>query len=450
MSLMVSISGVRGIVGESLTPEVAVRYAAAFAEYAGRGPVVLGRDGRITGGPIANIISSTLLSMGCDVIALGVVPTPTIGWTVAQKKTAGGISVTASHNPMQWNGMKFIGPSGMFLDGPQNVRLQEILSGAPPRYVGWEKVGRHMKDDAAAGRHLDAVLSHPLVKPDAIKKRSFKIVADCINAAGGAVVPEMLRRLGCTVIGMNTEMSGVFARTPEPLPENLGVLCEAVKKHGADLGIAVDPDVDRLVFITEKGEPFGEEYTVTAAVDYVLGASPRGSGKVVVNLSTTRAVEDVAARYGATVERTPVGEINVASRMKSIGAVIGGEGSGGVIFPGLHHMRDAIAGIGLVLSSLAVSGKTMSAFRASLPEYVIRKTSIRSEGKDTAALLDAVAARLSSSARTNRDDGVKFDFEDGWVHLRRSNTEPIVRIIAEARTPDAAEALLARFRDELG
>ncbi len=445
---MVSISGVRGIVGESLTPEVAVRWASAFAEYAGRGPIVLGRDGRITGGPIANIISSTLLSMGCDVIALGVVPTPTIGWTVARREAAGGISVTASHNPMQWNGMKFIGPSGMFLDGAENARLRGIVEGGPPRYAGWGTIGRHSKDETAVARHIEAVLTNALVRPDLITQRSFKIVADCINAAGGAVVPEMLRRLGCTVIGMNAEMSGVFARTPEPLPEHLGALCDEVRKQGADLGIAVDPDVDRLVFISENGEPFGEEYTVTAAVDYVLGASPRG-GKVVVNLSTTRAVEDVAARYGATVERTPVGEINVAGRMKAIGASIGGEGSGGVIFPGLHLMRDAIAGIGLVLTSLAASGKTMSAFRASLPEYVIRKTSIRSEGKDTAALLDAAAARLSPGARTNRDDGVKFDFDEGWVHLRRSNTEPIVRIIAEARTARAAEALLERFRNEL-
>ncbi len=449
MSLMVSISGVRGVVGDSLTPEVVVRYAAAFARYSGGGKIVLGRDGRITGAPFANIISSTLLSMGCDVLALGVVPTPTIGLTVATEGAAGGISITASHNPMQWNGMKFIGPSGMFLDGPENARLQEILS-EPPRYAPWDGMGRHTKDEAAARRHVDAVLSHPLVKPDAIRKRSFKIVADCINAAGGVVVPGMLRLLGCTVIGLNDDVSGVFARTPEPLPENLGALCEAVKRNGADLGIAVDPDVDRLVFITEKGEPFGEEYTVTAAVDYVLGASPRGAGKVVVNLSTTRAVEDVAARYGASVERTPVGEINVAGRMKAIGAVIGGEGSGGVIFPGIHHMRDAIAGIGLILSSLAQSGKTMSAFRASLPEYVIRKTSIRSEGKDTAALIEAVASRLSTTAHTNRDDGVKFDFDDGWVHLRRSNTEPIVRIITEARTAAAAEALLTRFKDELG
>ena len=197
---------------------------------------------------------------------------------------------------MQWNGMKFIGPAGMFLDAPENARLQEILSGPPPRYVAWDRAGRHAKDDSAAVRHLEAVLSHPLVRAESIRKRGFRIVADCINAAGGAVVPEMLRRLGCTVIGMNDDMSGVFARTPEPLPENLGALCEAVKRHGADLGIAVDPDVDRLVFITEKGEPFGEEYTVTAAVDYVLGASPQGAGKVVVNLSTTRAVEDVAAR----------------------------------------------------------------------------------------------------------------------------------------------------------
>jgi phosphomannomutase len=449
MSLMVSISGIRGVVGETLTPDVAVRYAAAFAGYAGAGPIVLGRDGRVTGAPLANLISSTLLSAGRDVIALGVVPTPTVGWTVARMKAAGGISVTASHNPIQWNGMKFIGPAGMFLDGPANARLQEILAGGKPHYAPWDAIGRHVRDETAVAGHMEAVLGHPLVKVDAVRRRAFTVVVDCINAAGGVVVPEMLRRLGCTVIGMNDEVSGVFARTPEPLPENLGALCAAVKERGADFGIAVDPDVDRLVFITGKGEPFGEEYTVTAAVDYVLGASPRG-GKVVVNLSTTRAVEDVAARYGATVERTAVGEINVAGRMKAIGALIGGEGSGGVIFPGIHYMRDAIAGIGLVLSSLAQSGMTMSAYRDSLPGYVIRKTAIRSEGKDTAALLEDVAARLSQSARTNRDDGVKFDFDDGWVHLRRSNTEPIVRIIAEARTPDAAEALLARFRNELG
>lgn len=449
MSLMVSISGVRGVVGETLTPEVAVRWASAFGEYCGAGPIVLGRDGRITGAPLAHIISSTLLSMGRDVVALGIVPTPTVGWTVARSGAAGGISVTASHNPMQWNGMKFIGPSGMFLDGPENARLRGIVDGPPPRYAAWDRVGRHTRDEAAAGRHVEAVLSHPLVKSDAIRKRSYRVVADCINAAGGAVVPEMLRRLGCTVVGMNDDVSGIFTRTPEPLPENLGALCEAVRRNGADLGVAVDPDVDRLVFITEKGEPFGEEYTVTAAVDYVLGASPRG-GKVVVNLSTTRAVDDVAARHGATVVRTPVGEINVAGTMKAVGAAIGGEGSGGVIFPGLHLMRDAIAGIGLVLSALAESGKSMSAFRASLPEYVIRKTSVRAGGKDTAALLEGVAARLAPGTRTNRDDGVKFDFENGWVHLRRSNTEPIVRIIAEARTPDEAEALLTRFRHELG
>ncbi|HLF15332.1 MAG TPA: phosphoglucosamine mutase [Bacteroidota bacterium] len=450
MSLLVSISGVRGIVGESLTPEVAVRYASAFAEYAGGGRIVLGRDGRVTGGPLANIISSTLVSMGCDVIALGIVPTPTVGLTVEKMRAAGGISVTASHNPMQWNGMKFIGQSGMFLDGVEIVRLQRILAGPPPRYAPWDKTGRHTRDESAIGRHIDAVLSQPLVRPDAIRKRSFTVVADCINAAGGAVIPELLRRLGCRVIGMNDEVGGIFSHDPEPIPGNLTALCAAVKQHRADLGIAVDPDVDRLVFITEKGEPFGEEYTVATAVNYVLGAGPRGGSPVVVNLSTTRAVDDIAARYGAPVHRTPVGEINVAGRMKTLGAAIGGEGSGGVIFPALHYMRDAMAGIGLILSQIAEAGGTMSEFRASLPSYTIRKTSIRADGKDTAAMLDAVAERLSPTARCNMEDGVKFDFDDGWVHLRRSNTEPIVRIIAEARTPEAADALLARFRNELG
>ncbi len=446
---MVSISGVRGIIGESLTPEVAVRFASAFAEYAGRGPIVLGRDGRITGGPIAHIISSTLHMMGCDVRALGIVPTPTVGLTVATEKAAGGISVTASHNPMQWNGMKFIGPSGMFLDGPENLRLQELVAGAPARYSAWNDAGKHTNDDTAVARHVDAVLSQPLVNVEAVRRSEFTVVADCINAAGGAVIPGLLRRLGCRVIGMNDEVGGIFSRAPEPLPEHLGALCEAVTRHGADLGIAVDPDVDRLVFITERGVPYGEEYTVATAIDYVLRSIPRGSAPVVVNLSTTRAVEDIASRHGATVHRTPVGEINVAGKMKELGAAIGGEGSGGVIFPALHHMRDALAGIGLILSHLAATGGKISELRASLPDYTIRKSSVRAEGRDTAKLLGSLADRFSRDARCNTDDGLKFDFDEGWVHLRRSNTEPIVRIIAEARTAREAEALLERFRNEL-
>lgn len=448
MSLMVSISGVRGIVGDSLTPDVAVRYAAAFARLAGEGPIVLGRDGRATGAPLANLISSTLLSMGRDVVALGVVPTPTVGLTVAKSGAAGGISVTASHNPMEWNGMKFIGPGGIFLDQRGNARLQEILAGDPPRYAPWDRVGRHAKDESAAARHIAAVLAQPLVAADEIRKRRFTVVADCINAAGGGVLPELLRRLGCEVIGMNDEMSGVFSRAPEPLPENLGALREAVRARKADLGIAVDPDVDRLVFITEKGEPFGEEYTVTAAIEYVLGASPRDGGPVVVNLSTTRAVDDVAARHGAAVHRTPVGEINVAAKMLETGAPIGGEGSGGVIFPALHPMRDALMGVGLVLSLLARSGGTMSALRASLPAYAIRKGAVPA-GARTREIIAELPARHAGSAKCTTADGVKLDFPDSWVHLRASNTEPIVRIIAEAPTPEAAETLLGRFRDEL-
>jgi len=449
MSLMVSISGVRGVVGESLTPDVVVQYAAAFAAWAGPGPVILGRDGRITGAPIANIVSSTLLSMGRDVVALGVVPTPTVGLAVGWNGGAGGISVTASHNPMEWNGLKFIGPRGMFLNAADNAALAGILGRGNFRYARWSDAGTHRRDDSAVGRHIAAVIGLPEVKADLVRRKNFKVVVDCINAAGGGIVPELLSQLGCTVIPLNAGMSGVFTRPPEPLPENLGELSAAVREHGADLGIAVDPDVDRLVFIMENGEPFGEEYTVASVIDYVLSSGGAPGRAVAVNLSTTRAVDDIAARHGAKVLRTPVGEINVAEKMKDAGAVAGGEGSGGVIFPGLHHMRDAMVGIGLVLSHLAGSGGTLSALKNSRLAYVIWKTAVSVAGKDPAELLVALALRLASTARVNREDGIKFDFDGGWAHLRKSNTEPIIRIIAEAATAGEADNLLERFRREL-
>jgi len=449
MSLMVSISGVRGVVGKTLTPEVVVRYTAGFAAYAGSGPIILGRDGRITGSPIANIVSSTLLSMGRDVIALGVVPTPTIGLAVELEKAAGGISVTASHNPIEWNGMKFIGPRGIFLTAGENAELWPIVDQGVFPFAGWKDVGGHRRDESYIEKHIAAVLRLPSVRADAVRSRKFRVVVDCINAAGGSIVPQLLSQLGCTVIPLNADVSGVFARPPEPLPENLGELALAVKTERADLGIAVDPDVDRLVFIMENGEPFGEEYTVASVIDYILGTERVASPSVVVNLSTTRAVDDIAARHGAKVFRSPVGEINVAEKMRETGAIAGGEGSGGVIHPGLHFMRDAIAGIGLVLSHLAGKGGTLSDLKKSLPGYIIRKTAVGVAGKDTDKLLDSIAGKMESSARINRDDGIKFDFDDGWVHLRKSNTEPIIRIIAEGPTAEDADRLLDRFRKEL-
>jgi phosphomannomutase len=336
----------------------------------------------------------------------------------------------------------------MFLDRRGNTELERLTGGSPGRYAGWDTTGVHRRDDDAIGRHLTRVLSAPELDPSRIRKRKFRVVVDCVNAAGGAVLPRMLRELECDVIEMNCELSGVFSHPPEPLPENLAALGKAVKNQGADLGIAVDPDVDRLVLFDEKGEPFGEENTVTTAINFVLSKQPPDSAAVVVNLSTTRAVDDIARRYGAKVYRTPVGEINVAARMKDVGAVIGGEGSGGVIFPAVHYMRDAVAGTAILLQQLSESGNSLSEFRDSLPRYVIRKTTLRDVAPEHEAVMERLVEKYSSGARCNREDGLKFDFKESWVSLRKSNTEPIIRVIAEAPTARQADSLIDEIKKE--
>lgn len=450
---MVSISGVRGIVGTSLTPDVVVRYAASFSQYCNRRKVVIGRDGRASGRIIADLVSSTLLAMGSDVVALGVAPTPTIAIATAQLHAEGGIAITASHNPMEWNGLKFIGPNGAFLDARENERLQGIVTAQQAPYVTWENIGRYLTDDSYLRQHIDMVMNLPYIDAEQIKRRKFKVVVDCINAAGGIIVPELLRELGCQVIEMNCDLSGVFARLPEPLPENLLGLCSRVKEEKADLGIAVDPDVDRLVLITETGEPFGEEYTITSVVQFLLEKASKTRQKnpppVVVNLSTTRAVDDVAKRFGVSVVRTPVGEINVVQKMMECHAMIGGEGSGGVILPAVHFGRDAVAGIGLILQQLAEFSGTLSELKGTLPQYQIAKSKIDLSEKLPNRLFDRIRKMYAKNGNITADDGLKFDFADSWVHLRRSNTEPIVRIIAEAPTSDRAQALVQQFRDHL-
>jgi phosphomannomutase len=455
---MVSISGIRGIVGESLTPEIAAKYAAAYAEYCKRkqpnNPTVfLGRDGRITGKTLADIISSTLLSSGVNVKAIGVCPTPTVALAVEHTNVVGGISVTASHNPMQWNGLKFFAATGMFLDGDENNMLWSIADAGGFRYAPSQQIGAHTPEEFWLRKHIDSVLSLKYINLPVIKKRRFKAVLDCVNAAGGVIVPQLLRELGCEVIEMNCDVSGIFAHTPEPIPENLTDLATRVRIEKADLGIAVDPDVDRLVFINEKGEPYGEEYTIATAVKFVLEKEKQlghtYSQSVVVNLSTTRAVEDIATVYGAKCLRTPVGEINVAKKMKQVGAVIGGEGSGGVILPAVHLGRDAIVGIGLILQMLAEFGGTLSQLKASLPQYSIAKGKIELGTTSPDAVLKRIASSQDGSARINTDDGLKLDFGDHWVHLRKSNTEPIVRVIAEARTMEQAIDVVEKFKKEI-
>jgi phosphomannomutase len=455
MSLMVSISGVRGIVGTSLLPDTVVRYAAAFGEYcrragAQRPLVVIGRDGRPTGSGYAHIASSTLLAAGCDVLALGVAPTPTVALAVEREGAAGGIAVTASHNPAEWNGLKFIGPSGLFLTAAENRVLWDIVRDGDVRFAPWDAQGAHRSDPGWLTRHCDMLLGLSLLDADVIRARRFRVVLDCVNASGSTVVPRLLERLGCTVIPLYCDGSGRFPHAPEPVPANLTELAARVPAERADLGLAVDPDGDRLVLITERGEPYGEEYTIATAVAFVLGRHARTGGgappPVVVNLSTTRAVEDIAARHGARVVRTPVGEINVAQRMRSEGSLIGGEGSGGVILPALHTGRDALAGIALILQMLAEHGGTLSALKDSLPRYEIAKGKVDLASGSAPAILERLAgAARAAGARITADDGLKLDFDDHWVHLRASNTEPIMRIIAEAATAARAQELVDRY-----
>lgn len=452
MALMVSISGIRGIVGTDLTPEVAVKYASAFAEYCNRGTIVLGRDGRVTGKILSNIISSTLLSMGCDVIALGICPTPTVQLAVERLKAAGGISITASHNPIEWNGMKCIAPTGLFLDEEENKKLWAIAEKAGRSYASWDKQGKHQINSEMVEFHIQQVTSIPYLDVQAIRQRKFKVVVDCVNGAGGVVVPQLLRTLGCEVVEMNCDASGVFAHTPEPIPENLTDLCHRVRTESAHLGIAVDPDADRLVLINEKGEPFGEEYTIASVVKFVLEkearaqtAESRKQLSVVVNLSTTRAVDDIAKHYGAHVYRTPVGEINVAKKMKDVGAVVGGEGSGGVILPSVHVGRDSLVGIGLILQFLADVGGPMSELKKTLPQYEITKGKIEIGSKNPDTVLRRLEGIFAFEGPMTNTDGLKIDFPDSWVHLRKSNTEPIIRIIAEAPTKEKANELVKTF-----
>ncbi|MGD0590351.1 MAG: phosphoglucosamine mutase [Bacteroidota bacterium] len=454
MALMVSISGIRGVVGETLTPETIVHYASAYALYCNRGHIIVGRDGRITGKNVLDIVASTLLQMGCNVTDLGICPTPTVALAIEKLKAAGGISITASHNPMIWNGLKFFASTGLFLDVDENRKFWRLAEQSM-KYISWDKQGKYTLQETFLDEHIREVLSLSYIDIGKIRARKFKVVLDCVNSAGGIIVPRLLEELGCEIIPIHCEMTGIFGHTPEPIPENLTSLCAKVREQHADIGIAVDPDVDRLVLINEKGEPFGEEYTITSCVKFILEKYFNKNLKskisnpitlqVVVNLSTTRAVEDVAKQYGASTLRTPVGEMNVAKKMKEVGAVIGGEGSGGVILPKVHLGRDAIVGIALVLQHLTEFGGTLSELKAALPQYCITKGKVDLGTLNPDAILKHLAVEHSVSDTINTDDGLKIDFLESWVHLRKSNTEPIIRIIAEAHTKTEADELVKKF-----
>ena len=442
-TLMVSVSGIRGIVGDGLDPNTLVKYVSAYADYCG-GKIVIGRDARITGEMVYHLVVGTLLSKGIDVIDIGITPTPTVLLTVSKLKAAGGIAISASHNPNEWNALKLLNNKGEFMFPEEHKEYINLLDNNA-KYVSWEKLGKLTVDKTALQSHIDAVLNMKYIDLEAIRKRKFKILLDCVNGAGVYVMPQLLKEFGCEVVEYDCEKTGIFSRKPEPLPENLIGTMAKVKTHNVDLGIVVDPDVDRLVLITEKGEPFGEENTIAQAVKFILS---KEKGNSVVNLSTTRSVDDIAKSYNCKVFRSPVGEANVVKKMKEVNAIIGGEGSGGVIFPALHYGRDALVGTAIVLQHLLEFGGTISELKAQMPEYHIAKAKIEVGDKNPDKLIESLKQKYSKE-NINVDDGLRIDFSDHWVHFRKSNTEPIIRCIVEAKTEVEANGFIERYFAEL-
>ena len=449
---MVSVSGVRGRVGEALTPEVVTRFASGFGAWARtkwsqaprsstRCRVVVGRDSRVSGPMFHRATIAALQSVGCDVIDVGLAPTPTIQLAVEHHRAAGGLAITASHNPIEWNALKFIGPSGLFLDGAEGAEMRGVVESTIPRAT-WDALGDVESDERAIARHIDAVLSLPFVKVEEIRKRKFRVALDCAHGAGGAIVPELLERLGCDVHAINVETDGRFTRPPEPVASNLGDLERLVLKSQADVGLATDPDVDRLALVSDKGTAIGEDWTLALAARLVLRYR---SGPVVANLSTSRIVDDVAREAGARVVRAPVGEVNVAVRMRTEGAAIGGEGNGGVILSEVHLGRDAPVGVALLLQMLLEDNAPLSAIVARYPQYVIVKDKLDRPNAPLDAVYDALRQGFSD-AEADTQDGLRLSWVDRWVHVRPSGTEPIVRVIAEAPNAAAARELVARSR----
>ena len=448
--LMVSVSGVRGRVGEGLTPEVIARFAAAFGAYAlRRGPgktVVLGRDSRVSGPMFARAATAALQSVGCDVVDVGIAPTPTVQLAVEDLKAAGGLAVTASHNPIEWNALKFIGPTGMFLDGDEGKEMRAFLEGDIPR-AGWRDLGQWSQDGGAVDRHLRRIASIPFVDVALIRSKRFHVALDCVRGAGGTIFPRLLEELGCTVEAINLETDGLFPREPEPVAENLKELEALVRSSGAVVGLATDPDVDRLSLVSEEGRAIGEDYTLALASTLVLRHRP---GPIVTNLSPSRLLDDVAAAGGVPLVRAPVGEINVARRMQAEGATVGGEGNGGVILPDVHLTRDAPVAAALILQLLAETGRPLSELAAGIGRYEIVKEKLPRPQQPLDSVYDALAARFPD-ARADRQDGLRLDWPErkSWAHLRPSGTEPIVRIICEAPSRDEAVRLVEALREAL-
>lgn len=457
MALIKSISGIRGTIGgkpgETLSPLDVVKFTAAYGSWLleknGSKKVVIGRDGRISGELIQNIVISTLNALGIDVVNLGLSTTPTVEMAVVMEKADGGIILTASHNPKEWNALKLLNHKGEFISGGDGKIVLEKAEKADFEFSPVDKLGTVTEDDSYLHKHIDAILSLPLVDTTAIRAKNFKIVLDPVNSSGAIFVPELLKALGVAgenITVINEEVTGKFAHNPEPLPENLVELSNMVTRARANLGIAVDPDVDRLCFVCEDGTMFGEEYTLVAVADYVLSTRP---GNTVSNLSSTRALKDVTLKHGGQYFPSAVGEVNVVSRMKEVNAVIGGEGNGGIIMPDLHYGRDALVGIALFLSHLARSNKSIKQLRKTYPDYFISKNKLElEEGVDVKKIFEKIKAKYKNQP-INTEDGLRIEFDQDWVHLRTSNTEPIIRIYAESNFESTANNIALRLMQDI-
>ena len=448
--LMVSVSGVRGRVGEGLTPEVIAHFAAAFGAYVRqKGPgrtVVIGRDSRVSGPMFVRAATAALQSVGCDVVDVGIAPTPSVQLAVEDLHAAGGLAVTASHNPIEWNALKFIGSTGMFLDAEEGRAMRSFLDGEIPR-APWKELGDWREDDRAIERHLERILAIPFLDVEKIREQRFRVALDCVRGAGGRIFPKLLEALGCEVTAINLETDGLFPREPEPVAENLKDLEALVRESGAVVGLATDPDVDRLSLVDEHGRAIGEDYTLALAARLVLKHRP---GAVVTNLSTSRLLDDVAAEAGVPLVRAAVGEINVARRMQVERATIGGEGNGGVILPDVHLTRDAPVAAALILQLLAETGRSLGELADELGRYEIVKEKVARPAQPLDAVYEALATALGAP-EVDRQDGLRLAWpaERRWAHLRPSGTEPIVRVIAEAPTAEEARALVSALRQAL-
>jgi phosphomannomutase len=466
MTLIKSISGIRGTIGgkpgEGLSPVDIVKFTSAFATFiAGNSKkkkikIVVGRDARISGEMVNNLVLGSLQGMGVDVVDIGLSTTPTVEIAVPEENADGGIILTASHNPKQWNALKLLNSKGEFISEKDGAEVLEIAEKEKYTYAGVNDLGKITKNDTYFKKHIDKILALPLVDAAAIKKADFKVVIDCVNSSGGIVVPQLLRALGVNdIVELYCDPTGEFPHNPEPLPENLRDISKAVKKEKADLGIVVDPDVDRLALVCEDGEMFGEEYTLVAVAEYVLNKrspSEKASGKkgnTVSNLSSTRALRDVTEKHNGKYSASAVGEVNVVKMMKETGAVIGGEGNGGIILPELHYGRDALVGIALFLSHLAKYGKICSMLRATYPDYHISKNKIELTPEiNVDAILENIQQKYKKQP-INTIDGVKIEFDKEWVHLRRSNTEPIIRIYSESESETTADNLAKKIMADI-